>query len=375
MGVQIIEKKVPKIEYNYVQKIVEVPNIIYEERVIEEPVYEIFELIKKVPKPVYQFVDKKIPQTVNQYVEKIIQEDVVLTQEKPVEIPQIQTVELTTQVPKPVWQPIEKPVPQIQIQGHETVEQGVVTTRQEQPVEVPVPEMHELRVQVANIQHAGREVLRNPKTTHVVVKEEVVPVELKREKAQYVPQMQMIELIKEEPQITCKQVQKSIPKYEMKYINNVITVGPKYMEHVKEEEEVEVQETFEVIDKQAVLPEGVTPLAEPVIARPEPQIVRPATYMSQPSVVTRPTVGTIVCGSTGGYYTGGTVIGGTTGGYVTGGTVIGGTTGGYVTGGTLTGGYVTGAPIVSSGANTLFNTLDRNHDGVITRAEFAGAMR
>merc|ERR1712176_1441069 len=371
MGVQIIEKKVPKIEYNYVQKIVEVPNIIYEERVIEEPVYEIFELIKKVPKPVYQFVDKKIPQTVNQYVEKIIQEDVVLTQEKPVEIPQIQTVELTTQVPKPVWQPIEKPVPQIQIQGHETVEQGVVTTRQEQPVEVPVPEMHELRVQVANIQHAGREVLRNPKTTHVVVKEEVVPVELKREKAQYVPQMQMIELIKEEPQITCKQVQKSIPKYEMKYINNVITVGPKYMEHVKEEEEVEVQETFEIIDKQVALPEGVKPLAaaEPVIARPEPQIVRPATYVqptySQPSVVTRPA--TYIGGATSGYYTGGTI---------TGGTVIGGTTGGYVTGGTLAGGYVAGAPIVSSygsaatystGANAVFNALDRNHDGVITR--------
>merc|ERR1711988_905645 len=202
-------------------------------------------------------------------------------------------------------------------------------------------------------------------------KEEVVPVELMRQKAQYVPQVQTIELIKEDPQITVKQVQKSIPKYEMKYINNGITVGPKYMEHVKEEEEVEVQETFEIIDKQVALPEGVTPLkaAEPVITRPEPQIVRPATYVqptvqptyTQPSVVTRPA--TYIGGTTSGYYTGGTVIGGTTGGYVTGGTVIGGTTGGYVTGGTLTGGYVTGAPIVSSGANTLFNTLDRNHDG------------
>merc|ERR1712151_414070 len=152
------------------------------------------------------------------------------------------------------------------------------------------------------------------KTTHVVVKEEVVPVELMRQKAQYVPQVQTIELIKEDPQITVKQVQKSIPKHEMKYINNVITVGPKYMEHVKEEEEVEVQETFEVIDRQVELPPDVKPIAEPVIVRPEPQIVRPATYVqptySQPSVVTRPTTY-----ATGGYYTGGTVIGGTTGGY------------------------------------------------------------
>merc|ERR1712048_1331657 len=195
-----------------------------------------------------------------------------------------------------VWVPVEKAVPVVNIEAHEMTEQVQVTMRQEQPVEVPVPEVYELKVAVANISVQPRDVLRQPKTTHVVVKEEVVPVELMRQKAQYVPQVQTIELIKEDPQITVKQVQKSIPKYEMKYINNVITVGPKYMEHVKEEEEVEVQETFEVIDKQAVLPEGVTPLAEPVIARPEPQIVRPATYMSQPSVVPRPTVGTIVGG-------------------------------------------------------------------------------
>merc|ERR1712151_2624 len=62
-----------------------------------------------------------------------------------------------------------------------------------------------------------------------------------RQKAQYVPQVQTIELIKEEPQQVIKQVQKSIPKYEMKYINNVITVGPKYMEHVHDVEEEQVE--------------------------------------------------------------------------------------------------------------------------------------
>merc|ERR1712176_1194930 len=161
------------------------------------------------------------------------------------EVPQIQTVELTTQVPKPVWQTIEKAVPVVSIQGQEVQEQVAVTTRAEQPVEVAVPEMHELKVQVANIQNAPREVVRQPKTTHVVVKEEVVPVELMRQKAQYVPQVQTIELIKEDPQITVKQVQKSIPKYEMKYINNVITVGPTYMEHIHD---VEIDEEVVVTD-------------------------------------------------------------------------------------------------------------------------------
>merc|ERR1712176_446856 len=120
-------------------------------------------------------------------------------------------------------------------------EQVQVTMRQEQPVEVPVAEAHELKVHVANVQMAPREVLRHPKTWDVVVKEETVPVELMRQKAQYVPQVQTIELIKEEPQQVIKQVQKSIPKYEMKYINNVITVGPKYMEHVHDVEEEMVE--------------------------------------------------------------------------------------------------------------------------------------
>merc|ERR1712157_385398 len=103
-------------------------------------------------------------------------------------------------------------------------------------------------IQVANVQYQPRDVLRQPKTTHVVVKEEVVPVELMRQKAQYVPQVQTIELIKEEPQQVIKQVQKSIPKYEMKYINNVITVGPKYMEHVHD---LEIDEEVVVTDYKA----------------------------------------------------------------------------------------------------------------------------
>merc|ERR1711879_29209 len=184
----------PKVEVQIIEK--KVPKIVYEERVIEEPVYEYVELIKKVPKPVYQFVDKPIPRTENKYVEKVITEDIVLTQERAVEIPQVATVELTHQVPKHVWQAVEKPVPVVSIQGQEMTEQVAVTMRQEQPVEVAVPEMHELKVHVSNIQHAPREVLRHPKTTHVVVKEEVVPVDLMRQKAQYVPQVQTIELLR-----------------------------------------------------------------------------------------------------------------------------------------------------------------------------------
>lgn len=59
------------------------------------------------------------------------------------------------------------------------------------------------------------------------------PIELMRQKAQYVPQVQTIELIKEEPKTVIKQIHKSIPKYEMKYVNNVVKVGPKHM-HMEE---------------------------------------------------------------------------------------------------------------------------------------------
>merc|ERR1712157_482243 len=133
-------------------------------------------------------------------------------------------------------------------------------------------------IQVANVQYQPRDVLRQPKTTHVVVKEEVVPVELMRQKAQYVPQVQTIELIKEEPQQVIKQVQKSIPKYQMKYINNVITVGPKYMEHVHDHDE-------EFVDSGAAYIEESyeKAVAEPVVAQEAVvtrEIVEPATYIT-----------------------------------------------------------------------------------------------
>jgi len=302
-----------------------------------------------------------------------------------------------------------------------------VTTRAEQPVEVAVPEMHELRVQVANLQHAPREVVRHPKTTHVVVKEEVVPVELQRQKAQYVPQVQTIELIKEEPQQVIKRVQKSIPKYEMKYINNVITVGPKYMEHVQDVEE-EFVETYETSGGATSLFNQLDSNHDGVITRQE--FAAMGQTATEP-IATEPIAtgggvirggGTVISGggarvigtTTGGYgggtvisggYSGvgGTVFGGTTGGYVSGGTVIGGggarviggTPGGYVigggvsygggggsyiSGGTLTGGVRYAGGGVYAGGTTVaggsaFDRLDTNHDGVITRSEFASALR
>merc|ERR1712178_438556 len=156
--------------------------------------------------------------------------------------------------------------------------------------------------------------------------------------------------IKEDPQIQVKQVQKSIPKYEMKNINNVITVGPKYMEHLHdiEEEVVETQQrglvmepvsAFDAIDTNH---DGVitrselaaATVTEPVMTR---EFIQPATVIAQPAAAT--TFATYGAPTyAGGYVGGGTVIGGTTGGYVTGGTltggtVIGGTVGGYVGGG------------------------------------------
>merc|ERR1711879_531838 len=112
---------------------------------------------------------------------------------------------------------------------------------------------------------------------HVVVKEETVPVDLMRQKAQYVPQVQTIELIKEEPQQVIKQVQKSIPKYEMKYINNVITVGPKYMEHVHDHDE-EIIESGQAFIEESYEKAVAEPIAQEAVVTRE--IVEPATYIT-----------------------------------------------------------------------------------------------
>merc|ERR1711953_1589972 len=113
----------------------------------------------------------------------------------------------------------------------------------------------------------------------------------------------------------------------------------------------------------------------------QPQVMQaPATY---PGTLIGGTTGYVgggtLIGGTTGYVGGGPLIGGTTGGYVSGGTRIGGTTGGYVTGGRViggaTGGYVTGGTVIGGAASSAFNALDRNGDGVITRAEFNSAVR
>merc|ERR1712196_372750 len=96
---------------------------------------------------------------------------------------------------------------------------------------------------------------------------------------------------------------------------------------------------------------------------------------AQPSVVTTPTY---ISGASTGYATGGTT-GYTTGGRVIGGTAVGGyrpaTTGmvsSYGAGTTYTTGGTYGA---APAAMSAFDRLDRNHDGVITRAEFASMGR
>merc|ERR1719277_963026 len=150
----------------------------------------------------------------------------------------------------------------------------------------------------------------------------LLPVELRREKAQYVPQAQMIELYKEEPQAVVKQVQKSIPKYQMQYVNNVVTVEPKYMEQVREEEDL-----FDAIDRDH---NGQISKEE----WKEAQIAQNLTQYHKPGV-----------------FSGGTIIGG--------GTVIGG--------GTIVGGGI--------GTAAAFNAVDRDGNGVITRNEFNAAVR
>ena len=61
------------------------PQIIYEERIVEVPDVEVREVIKEVSRPVVKTVDKNVTKHVMQYREKIVDVPSVLNQEHLVE--------------------------------------------------------------------------------------------------------------------------------------------------------------------------------------------------------------------------------------------------------------------------------------------------
>ncbi|OLQ01661.1 Pentatricopeptide repeat-containing protein, chloroplastic [Symbiodinium microadriaticum] len=204
-------------------------------------------------------VAKPVPKHVIEYVEKIVEVPQVVYEERPVEVEQVHTVEALTEIPKPVVQTIEKQIPRVP-----------TTLQVEQPVEERVPT--EIATTIGNqspprddidVQYVDREVPNvtyqpveqivevpqehcsippralppAPDTLNVVVRHELHPSWLPAfEKLGFnfvdtwkfmwpeVPQVQLAEFVKQVPKQQIREVPKHIPRVETRCVEKIQSV-------------------------------------------------------------------------------------------------------------------------------------------------------
>merc|ERR1719352_714566 len=94
---QYIDKQIPKFMTECREQIVEVPQVLYEERLVEVPQVQVAEVIRQVPKHTVQHVQKGIPKVTTQVVEKVVPVPTSLITETAVEVPQVQVIEVLKQ--------------------------------------------------------------------------------------------------------------------------------------------------------------------------------------------------------------------------------------------------------------------------------------
>ncbi|CAL1129635.1 unnamed protein product [Cladocopium goreaui] len=178
----------------YVEKIVEVPQVIYEERPIEVPELIHVEAVTQVPRPHVQFVKKEVPKVVLQPQERIVEVPLTLTQERPVEVPQVHVAELMVQAPSLV----EFVVPKIIVQAEEKIVEVPQVFYEECLKHVPQVQVAEV---IKEVPHYQKQVVQKhvPKIVETKVVEKVVPVpvNLVRETAVEVPQVVQHEVIRQ----------------------------------------------------------------------------------------------------------------------------------------------------------------------------------
>jgi len=95
--VQIVEKQIPKVMTEVIEKIQEVPQVLIEEQLVEVTQVQTCEVIRQVQKPMVQQVQISIPRITTQVVEKVQAVPATLINEVAVDLPQVQTIEVLKQ--------------------------------------------------------------------------------------------------------------------------------------------------------------------------------------------------------------------------------------------------------------------------------------
>jgi len=143
--IQEVVKEVPRYEIQTVEKIVEVPHIEYKEQIVEVPQIQTHEVVRHVPKIEVQEVVKEVKKIQVQTVERSVEIPQVEYRERIVEVPEVHIQEVVKHVPRVQVQEVVKEVKRTKIQTVETIVEVPQVQTVERFVEVPkiveVPQM------------------------------------------------------------------------------------------------------------------------------------------------------------------------------------------------------------------------------------------
>jgi hypothetical protein len=349
----------------------------------------------------------------------------VIYEERPVEIPQITDVEAITQVPRGITQTSPREITQFMLQVQETRVPYPTVLQHEIPVEVPVHQPAEIIVQqaVGQVEIVEKQVpkimtevmerkipvektfiedrvVEVPEIQHVHVTRQI-PVEKVVEVVKNVPKIvetRVVEKVVEVPQVLVKEVAVEVPKVmthevwrqeaNMEVEQKLVTNSREYQRNIAREAAVagygeaqmggeyharirEVKDVREAHDREISVSVGYAGMATRDLGGVveeqfvQPTAVVPISMEEQTDMQIAARFGGRVTGAVGTRDI-------TYGAQMT--RDIAYEPQGAMTYGTQTVTYAAPATTVVGGAN-MFDMLDRNHDGVITRAEFMQSMR
>jgi len=110
---------------------VEVPCLLEQERPVQVQEIQMVDVVTQVAKPYTEFIDKSIPRIETQAAEKVVEVPQTLKQELIVEVPQVQVAEAIREVAEPAVQQSSKTIPKVQMEYIERVVK--VESRLQQP--------------------------------------------------------------------------------------------------------------------------------------------------------------------------------------------------------------------------------------------------
>jgi len=120
---QPVEKQIPKVFIEAVETVVEVPAIVQEEQPVEVPEVQVVECITQVSCPVLEFREKAVPSIQTQVVEREVQVPQLLQEDVCVVVPEVQVAEVIREEPDFREEIITKEIPKLQMEYIERVEE------------------------------------------------------------------------------------------------------------------------------------------------------------------------------------------------------------------------------------------------------------